>query len=415
MKILARLGAINGIQWYIALIASSLSLIFTFVVYPMLANSSHAVLDPDWHGPLGFGIWKLHSFSYYPSSEPASARGPLYPALIAGMLAVTNGWWPYSVQLAQCVIFGLLCALVFSITKVLWNRSLAVLACGLCAIHPFLIWYTSRIWIETLMIFLFTALIGSIVHLKQRPTYWRALLVGLILGLSVLAKSIYLPFLVLTPLLLLLPPGGGLRPALAAIVLVSGFLVVTPWIIRNGRVTGIYAPVVGGSGFTLHHGNDFIEDFRSVPFSISGLFPLSVARMKAEPVMLPPTATRLQRQNLLDAAWGRSAIAKLMHSPGFLLKKITCNLFLFWTFSDTAIKSICVAALQLPLVTLFAISLLLRRRQINNDALWICAALIALFYCAHLPTLALARYSVVLVPSMLMICVGIWAPKSIRA
>jgi len=110
MKILARLGAINGIQWYIALIASSLSLIFTFVVYPMLANSSHAVLDPDWHGPLGFGIWKLHSFSYYPSSEPASARGPLYPALIAGMLAVTNGWWPYSVQLAQCVIFGLLCA-----------------------------------------------------------------------------------------------------------------------------------------------------------------------------------------------------------------------------------------------------------------------------------------------------------------
>jgi 4-amino-4-deoxy-L-arabinose transferase-like glycosyltransferase len=294
----------------------------------------------------------------------------------------------------------------------LWNAPLAVLASGLCAVDPFLIWYTSRIWIETFMMFLFTALVASVVHLKQNPTPWRALSVGLIIGLSILAKSIYTPFLVLTPLLLLLPFGRRIRPALAAIVFISGILVAAPWVIRNGLVTGTFAPVVGGSGFTLHQGNDFVEDFRRAPFSISELHLLSLARMKEEPVTLPPNISGLERENALDAAWGRIAIEKLKESPSFLLKKIAYDLILFWTLGDTPIKSLVISLFQLPLVVLFCAFLLNRRSHVTKGAVGICVTLIISFYFFHLPTIAIARYSAVLVPAMLIVAVGIFEPYS---
>jgi len=417
MSILLRLGRLRGISWYIGLIGASLSLIFTFLVYPAIAGSHHALLDPDLHGPLGFGIWKYHTFSYYPKTELSSSRGPLYPLFIAGLLALTNGSWPYSVQLAQCILFGLLCVLVFWTAKALWNRPLAVLAAGLCAVDPILIWYTSRILIETLMMFLFTVLIAGIVLVKHRPTAWTALLVGLILGLSVMAKSIYVPFLVLVPVLLLVPFGTRVRPALAAVVFVSGILVAAPWTLRNGRVAGIFAPEVGRNGFTLHQGNDFVEDFARAPFSISALHLLSITRMRAESesVTLPPDIEGLQRQNAMDAALRRNAIAKLEGSPAFFLKKIAYDSFLFWTLGETADKSLFIALLQLPVVALFCAFLIVRRRLVIHGAVGICAAVIVLFYLVHLPTIALARYSVVLVPAMLIIAVGLFEPYSHRS
>jgi 4-amino-4-deoxy-L-arabinose transferase-like glycosyltransferase len=413
---LSRVSEVPGIRWYIGLTGLALSLAFTFILYPAITDSHHAVLDPDSHGPLGFGLWKYHTFSYYPSTELASSRGPLYPAFIAGALALSNGWWPYSVQLAQCILFGLLCVLVFWTAKTLWDPPRAVLASVLCALDPLLIWYTSRILIETLMLVLFTALIASVVLVKRRPTAWTALLVGLMLGLCVMTKSIYTPFLLLTPLLLLLPFGTPVRPALAALVLVCGILVVAPWTIRNGRVAGVYAPEVGNTGFTLHQGNDFVEDFAKAPFSVSSLHLLSIARMKAESndIDLPPDLQGLRLRNAMDAARRRMSLDKLEQSPGFFLKKIVYDSFLFWTLGDTAGKSLFIASFQLPLLALFCAFLIARRRLLTQGAAGICAALVALFYFAHLPTIALARYSVVLVPAMLIVAVGLFEPRSSR-
>jgi 4-amino-4-deoxy-L-arabinose transferase-like glycosyltransferase len=405
---LVRLSRVRGIAWYIALLATTLSVAFTFALYPAIVDSQHAVLDPDLHGPLGFGIWKLHSFSYYPRPEASAARGPLYPLFIAGLLAATDGWWPYSVQLAQCILFGLMCVLVFWTARVLWSAPAAVLAAGLCAVDPFLIWYTSRIWVEPMMMFLFTALIACIVLLKQGPTPRRAALVGLILGASVMTKSVYTPFLILTPLLLLLPFGKRLSVPLAAIVLIVGLATIAPWTLRNGRVTGHYAPEVGNTGFTLHQGNDFVEDFAKAPFSVSALYVFSLARMReeADEMTFAPGSTGLQKHNVLDATRQRTAIDKLVKSPGFFVKKIIYDLFLFWTFGDSPGKSMFIALLQLPLLAFFCVALVKRRRELLHGALGICAALICLFYFAHLPTIALARYSVVLVPAMLIVAVG---------
>ena len=415
MTILRNLGAVRGIGWYSGLAGTTLSLAFAMLIYPAIGDYHHAVLDPDLHGPLGFGIWKYHSFSYYPNPELSASRGPLYPLLIAGMLAATGGWWPGSVQLAQCVLFGLTCVVVFWTAKALWNPQLAVLASGLCAVDPFLIWYTSRIWVEPLMMFLFTAMIAGVVRLRQRPSRVAALAIGLIVGLSVMAKSVYTPFLILVPLLLVLPFGKRIAPVLALLVLISGVLVVTPWTVRNGLVTGVFAPEVGNAGFTLHQGNDFVQDFYRAPFSISALYPLSVARMRdEEDVIFTPGSTEAQRRVQLDTARRQTAIEKLVHNPSFFIKKITYDLLLFWTFSDSPGKSLVVALCQLPLVALFCAFLVTRRSELKGT-IGICVSLIVLYYLAHVPTIALARYSVVLVPGMLAVAVGIVEPRRLRA
>jgi 4-amino-4-deoxy-L-arabinose transferase-like glycosyltransferase len=418
MKLLLRLSAVRGIGWYLGLVGAVLSLAFTFIIYPSIGDSQHAVLDPDLHGPLGFGLWKLHTFSYYPSSEPASARGPLYPLFIASMLAVSDGWFPYAVQLAQCLLFGLMCVLVFWTARTLWSPPLAVLASALCALNPFLIWYTSRIWVEPLMMVLFTALIASIVLIKRRPSTASAVLVGLIVGLSVMTKSVYTPFLLLTPLLLVLRFGRRVPFGLAAIVLITGLAVITPWTLRNGRLTGIFAPEVGNTGFTLHQGNDFVEDFGKAPFSVSALYPLSLARMRAEDMrdedeIFKPGMNETQRRNALDASRRHIAIRKLIDEPGFFVKKIVYGLLLFWTFGDSLGKSVFIALLQLPLVALFGAYVIKRRQELTQGAVGICASLIVLFYFAHLPTITLARYSAVLVPAMLIVAVGIFQSREI--
>jgi len=408
MKTLVRLADFRGIAWWIALLGLSVSVLFTFAIYPLIGDTHHAVLDPDLHGPLGFGIWKYHAFAYYPNTASTAARGPLYPTFVAACLASSGGWWPYSVQLAQCFLFGAMCALVFFTARRLWNPPLAVLAAGLCAIDPFLIWYTSRIWVEPLMMFLFTALVASIVKVKQQPSAVGAVLVGLILGASVMTKSVYTPFLVLTPLLCALPFGRRLSFPLVLVMLVCALLVVTPWTLRNGRLTGIYAPEVGNTGFTLHQGNDFVEDFGRAPFSVSALYPISLARMRAEAdeVDFAPGSTGLQMYNALDAARRRVAVDKMVGSPAFFAKKILYDTFLFWTLGDSAAKSFFIALVQLPLVALFCATLIVRRQRLLHGPAGICAALVCLFYCAHLPTISLARYSAVLVPAMLIVGVG---------
>ena len=127
--------------------------------------------------------------------------------------------------------------------------------------------------------------------------------------------------------------------------------------------------------------------------------------------MIPPNVRGLQRENALDAALGHCAVEKLAASPGFLLKKIGYDAILFWTLGDTPAKSLIVSMLQLPLVALFVAFLLSGRYGGDAGVVLLCASLIACVYFAQLPTIAIARYSVVLVPAMLIVCLLYTSPS----
>lgn len=144
-----------------ALTALVIAAVFSFGIWPGISVPHHAVLDPDQHGNLAYGILKNHTFSYYPDPQPTVERGPAYPALIALVLVISNGWWPYSVQAAQCVMSALTCLMAYWVSRVLWSRRAAAFVALTVAVHPVLVWYTSRIWVETTAAFLFTSIVAA--------------------------------------------------------------------------------------------------------------------------------------------------------------------------------------------------------------------------------------------------------------
>ncbi|HEX2166016.1 MAG TPA: glycosyltransferase family 39 protein [Longimicrobiales bacterium] len=190
-------------QLAVFLLAVVCSLGFSFIIYPAIASPQNAVLDPDRYGALGFGLWHHGTLSYYPDPQPTLDRGPIYPAVIAVILWLSGGVWPQSLQAAQAVFFGLTSVLVFYIGEKVWGRRTAMAAAALTTVHPFLLWYTSRVWIETLATLLFTALAASLVFFHERPGIRRGMLVGAVAGVATLCKATFLPFLLFVPMVLL--------------------------------------------------------------------------------------------------------------------------------------------------------------------------------------------------------------------
>jgi 4-amino-4-deoxy-L-arabinose transferase-like glycosyltransferase len=392
------------------------SLLFAFAVYPRIAASSGAVLDPDGYGALGWGLWKFGTFSYYPSDQPSVSRGPLYPFLIAALLRASGGWWPHIVQAAQCACFALTCLLASRIGRRLWDPRAGLIAGMLCAVHPFLVWYTSRIWIETLAMLLFTGLVAAALAFHDRPSTGRAVLLGLVLGAACLCKGTFLPFLIVLPALLLLvkPRPAPARPVLAAAAV--AVLLILPWSVRNWNLTGQIIPVHGQMGFNFQTGDSFTDHFWESPWALTPLWSLSTAEATA---LARPVVEKgfdgWQAEVAVNSILMRASLERYAADPLFLVRKVLLQAWTFWTWSDTNVKSAVVSAMQLPLALLFLVS----AAGLARGGRWrtihaVPAVLVLLYYASHLPLLAAARYSAVLVPTMLACSAAIvpaWRPR----
>ena len=388
---------------YSALAGLIASGIFVFLVYSQIASPVGAVLDPDGYGALGWGLWKLHTFSYFPSSLPSANRGPLYPFIVAGLLYISRGWWPYSVQLFQCACFGLTCLLVFEIGRRLWNRKIGAIAGLSCAFHPFLIWYTSRIWIESVTILLFTAIVATLLYFQEKPTVPRAALLGLIIGAACLSKATFLPFIVAVPALLWIVKPKVARPKAILCTAIVPLLVILPWSFRNWTLTGAFVPVHGHMGFNVFIGDSLAEHFSESPFGFTPLWDIATSEAAA---LVGPELSRnfdgWQAEMAVNSILYQDSLQNYVSNPLFLVRKILLNAVTFWTWSETELKTLVVSALQVPLASVFACSLvpMVRKGQFRT-LLGLPVALVLLFYISHLPVLAIAMYSAVLVPVML--------------
>ena len=388
----------------ILLLALGVSLVFVLFVYPRIAGPYNAVLDTDHYGTMGYGVWKNAAVSYYPDPQPSVNRGPLYPLFIAALLAMTNGWWPQSVQIAQCFLFVLTCSLVFRIAEKSWNRKVAVASALCCALHPFLVWYTSRIWIETFATLLFTALVAAVLSYGRKPSMPRALVLGFLLALSALCKGTFLPFLFLVPLLLAVVQKGPGQWRGALIVLVAAVLFLAPWTLRNWNLTHRFIPVHLLAGFNFQVGDSFIEDYQQAPFSYAGLWDRAYRKVTAEINSMDlAELPRSTQEAISDSALLRKSLQRYLEEPGFLLRKMGYNALLYWTLGETRLKSMVISLMQIPLLLFFGYGVIrLFRREGIGSVKAIPVLMVGCYYGLHLPIFAFARLSVVLVPVMIL-------------
>ncbi len=384
--------------------ATLIACIFSFLIYPHIMGSVHAPLDPDDYGSLGYGVWQNGTLSFYPDSDPTVTRGPIYPLIIAGLLSLTNGWFPWSIQLAQCILFGLTTLIVFFIARNIWNESLALYAQLACAMYPFLLWFTPRIWIEIVSTFLFSSLILSTFCLCRKPTLLRSIIVGLLIGVSTLCKQTFLPFIFVIPVLLFIV-NRTIRVQNIALLCLVSILVVSPWTFRNWVLTKHFVPVHLLAGYNFQRGDTYCKYYRTSPFASEDLWALGTKEIDA---LTRNDLSGVEKEFNDDSVLLKKSLETYRNSPSFLLKKCIINSVYFWTLGETRWKTLLITCAHsiILLCFIFSIRSLIRLKRYHAEM--VPFYLVIFYYLFHLPIYAIGRFSIVLMPTVIAYAIGIF-------
>jgi len=211
-------------------------------------------------------------FGMIPPGKPTAFFMPLYPLFLAGVFAIFgNGF--FAARLVQMLLSALLPLIAFYLGRQAVDRQTALAAALLAAIHPYFIYYAGLLVTQTLFVTLLGLASVAYYALRSRPTPGRALLLGLLLGLSFLTRTFTATFL---PLLLLAmvaelgfprwfktgrSPGRAL--VLALVTTVAFTMVATPWVIRNYGLFDelVILPTKGGRNLWEYNNQKFSTEF----------------------------------------------------------------------------------------------------------------------------------------------------------
>jgi 4-amino-4-deoxy-L-arabinose transferase-like glycosyltransferase len=377
----------------------SAAILSSFLLFPSVSRTYDAVLDPDSYGRLGRNVYAGNGLTYHPEDGPTIFRGPLYPAFIALSLHLTGGRYPGGVWLSQSLLHGLTCWLIFLLALELWNRTVALTAALIYAFYPPVLWQIPRMWNEILLAFLVTALVylGS-VYLKK-PSPIKAAGLGAVLALLSLTKAIFLPFLVLFPLVLLF--SGQTRIVKDTVLIaMTAILLIAPWSVRNWRLSGRFIPVHVGMGGNMKRGNLMAPEFFRYPLSYRVLF------QKTDPVMKQIKSsvqgTQWERNLRIHQLMKASAFEDIRRDPTLIVKKAVSAGAMFWLIGDTSIKTLALLILRLPIIFLFARAAV-RGLRAGRAQLRPAVSIVVLFWLMHLPFAPNARLSVPLLPILVLL------------
>lgn len=199
---------------------------------------------------------------------------PLYPALLAGVMAVDNVLYgsvecfmaggdradcAQDLGLLAVVYIGLAALAAFAVWLSGWvltgRYTVAWLAMVLALAAEAYTYYTAQIMTELLLFPLFTLACLCAAHGYKRKTLWGWFLAGAFLALAALTRPafVYL-FYASIPAIAVMTwhQVKGLRALRVPLLFVLGFAVLAgPWIVRNGLAMGEYSISKGYASFIL--------------------------------------------------------------------------------------------------------------------------------------------------------------------
>jgi 4-amino-4-deoxy-L-arabinose transferase-like glycosyltransferase len=161
-------------------------------------------------------------------SIPTTEKPPLYPAVLAIPSAL--GLDSYAAhRVLSCLLGTSAIVLIGLLGRRVGGPRIGLAAAALAAVYPALWMLDSSLRSESLYLPLIALVLLLSYRLLDAPTWRRAALAGLGVGLAALTRSEALVLIVLP--LLLLPRGRRLK--LAAAVAAGCLVVVGPWLVRN--------------------------------------------------------------------------------------------------------------------------------------------------------------------------------------
>jgi 4-amino-4-deoxy-L-arabinose transferase-like glycosyltransferase len=379
-----------------------LSLIASFLIYGLVAPDLGNSRVTDRYDDLAQGLVHYRTLSYYPDTEPTVWRTPLFPAVLALGVILNRDSFTAIDLILQSVLHGLTVLVAYKLAESLRGRRSATIAGIIVAIHPLLLWYSSRLVVETLLTFLVTLSVLLLVNYWKKPSTKTALLLGLTIGLGLWCKAVFVFLEVLAPLLLFWRHSTR-RTRDAMLAFSIALIAFSPWLARNYALTGRFPLFQALVGYNLYVSDSFVKNAMDSPFGYRVLIE-EIDFREMDKYFQPEGSSQslAEREAHADVLLTRRSVRHYLQEPAFLVKKVLLNAFWFWCLGSNTRATILLLALQGPLLW-FAIR---TARRVVHGSGWRHAALIPLwvaiiFAVPHILVFSLGRFSVPLVPSLI--------------
>ncbi|MBC7188543.1 MAG: glycosyltransferase family 39 protein [Calditrichaeota bacterium] len=250
----------------------------------------------------------------------ATAYRPIgYPVFLA-LVYLAFGRSLVAVRIVQSVLTTALVGVVYLLALRLFDRRVARLAAGICALYPYYVYVAGVLYSEALCVFVLAYAVYRFIIACDEPKALRFLGVGVLLGAVLLIRPNLLaavPFFVAWYLWV---PGVRRRvPAwMAALFLLVAIATVAPWAARNYvRLGAVTLTTNGGRNFWL--GNN----------------PAATANTGNEVALPPDLAQRLEQaasEVERDRIYYATGLAFIREQPVRFLRLAASKAVAFWRF-----------------------------------------------------------------------------------
>lgn len=233
-------------------------LVYGFVIFGRIADRYSWRMD-DEYSDIAYTLITTGKYALSETSPPTMKRLPIHPLVLAGVYAVF-GRSLVAVRILHSLFCALTCVMIYLTAREITNERVAGITSLIFAFYPNSILYSARTLSETTYFLLLSIYCFTLIRQFKTPSVRTSIVTGLSFGMLMLTKSIT----VLLPLFLLLILLSAyyrkrlwrVISSIVLIIFVAAF-VMSPWIIRNYRLTGkiIILSTWGGSPF--YHGYYF--------------------------------------------------------------------------------------------------------------------------------------------------------------
>ena len=276
---------------------------------------------------------------FFLEGRPSAMRPPLYPLVVAGLYHLF-GVGNFQAVRAMQLLLGLATAAgAFVLGRMLYDRRVGLWAAGLVVFYPPLVGIALFLYTETLFAFWVVWLGVAIGWALRGQRVWRWLVVGLLLALAALTRSVLWPFAPVLALLVLLlwrQVGWAKRLAGWAVLLAAFAAVIAPWSWRCSRLeqTFIIIDTIGGRNLMMGNYEHTPMDRAWDAISVEGEKSWYAVLRRENPDF--GTLTQGERDKLAL----RYGLRYMLEHPGQTVQRCIVKFFNFWQLERTLVAGL---------------------------------------------------------------------------
>lgn len=273
---------------------------------------------------------------------PDSILPPLYSYVLAGLYALFGRSY-IAVGVLHTLFDVLSIALLFDIARRLFRRELTdnstwgdwigVLSGMFFALYPYLIFQNltlidTPLWITIVHLFVWLMILLREQETLNRRTGWIAILGGVVLGVSALARALLPPLAVLVALWFLFRLSWKQTLLRLLPVAIVSVLVLIPWMIRGYGIHGGFVAVALNSGENVYQGNNP----QTVPYFRAGYD----VQWSSPPEDMPDTDDRY----IINNALMQEGLRYLRDNPDKIPELLLVKFQVYWNVQVTPLKNL---------------------------------------------------------------------------